>query len=68
MDAQQHRYFTESLQLCERLLSKLKQDNENAPLCFNGEILKAYLESTEIAVREIKVIRAKIQTLMQSLT
>ena len=47
----------ESIVIADRLLTMMDLGREEMPRCVNGEILKAYLESTDKAIAKVKGIK-----------
>ena len=60
MDPQQYQYFTQSIQLCNKLINQLENDRDSARRCFTGDMLTSYRKSTEKALQEIRKVRSAL--------
>ena len=64
MDEEKVRYYKSlSLSQCERLLTELRRNKEDADLFFGGELYKSYVEATDAAIDKTRKIRNKIRNL-----
>ena len=53
----------ESLSLCNRLLTLLEENREDAYSFFGGEVYQSYTDATEKAKNKAQKIRSKIRSL-----
>lgn len=63
MQEEMERYRLDSVLLCDRLLTSLEENREDARLFFGGEVYQAYDAATDLAESKIKRIRNKIRNL-----
>ena len=54
---------TDSVSLCDRLLTALEENREDARLFFGGEVYRAYETATERAKNKVKKIKSEIRNL-----
>lgn len=54
---------SEALALCNKLISELKRNQEEAGTFFGGEIHKAYVTSTEKAINSTQNIKNRLKKL-----
>ena len=64
MDAERWDILTESLRLCDKLLQEHELDRDRIVVCLSGDLRRAYLESTDIAVQEILKVRNELQAML----
>ena len=63
MNPTQVKYFSESVQYCNKLLSMLEREKDTIRACFREEPLQAYLKATDEAINYIKKIRSDLHAL-----
>lgn len=63
MDKKVVTYHLTSLNLCDKLINELKNNKEDADSFFGGEVHKAYIKATDMALDKAKNIRAKLRRL-----
>lgn len=65
MDSNQSSALAESIRLCEKLIKEMDLDRERITGCMNGELRKLYLDSVEMAKKEVAGIRKQLQAMLQ---
>lgn len=64
MDNRQIQYYYESIRYCDKLLSLLEKETDTIGNCFTGEPLQAYLSATDEAIRQTKMVKKALQSLL----
>lgn len=63
MQEELEQYRSDSLLLCDRLLTVLEENREDACSFFGGEVQRAYEAATDKAKNKVRIIRNKIRNL-----
>ena len=64
MDPTQYTTLMECLSHCDKLLKEMTLDRDRIIECMNGDLRKAYLDSNEKAMQELKSIRRQLQLML----
>ena len=65
MDVNQYSALTDSIRLCEKLIKEMNLDRDRITGCMDGELRKLYLDSIEMAKKEVAGIQKRLQTMLQ---
>ena len=60
---QLRRLQEQSLHLCNRLINSLNENKDDADSFFGGDVYKAYVEATELAINKANKAKNKIRNL-----
>ena len=63
MEEKRERYKQQSLRLCDKLLTELARNKDEASRCLNGDIYRAYIDATEAASNKARRMRNKLRNL-----
>lgn len=63
MEEQRENYKQQSLMLCDRLLSELGRNKNEASNFLGGDIYRAYIDTTDAAISKVRRTRNKLRNL-----
>lgn len=63
MEEQREKYKQQSLMLCDRLLSELSRNKNEASRFLGGEIYRAYIDATDSAINKARRTRNKLRNI-----